>query len=306
MTLASKPPGAAMRPNATACPVGDAMWAPEPPVGYSASPPSVGLPRLYCGVASVPGRELRLVEALDSVLQQTYLPEAIVVTLATEYSRFPEPFDRAALSKYEAGGRVRVVEMADAGPISKLLGVLSFVEESGGEGWIVIMDDDLVYRPPTLGAIAARISSDEGLGWAYGRPVPSLAAVYTWHKYMLHDLPVPQGADTIAVHSSNLGCVRQFHTALVAREPNFFFHDDVLLGFYFYVHGLAVHELDMPPGGKRIYTQTDLWSAGALHSMKGDKSRAALNAQVRRRPAKPSRARAARERRLALLPTTGV
>ena len=99
-----------MNATPTVCPDGDGMWAARPPPLASAWPPRPweNRFRVYCGLASVPGREQRLVSAVDSLLAQTHLPERVVISLAPKYTRFAKPYDRAAL-----GGKVALFETGD-------------------------------------------------------------------------------------------------------------------------------------------------------------------------------------------------
>jgi len=239
-----------------------------------------------CGVASVPGRELNLIAAIDSLLSQRHFSCAtIVVSIARVYRRFTKPFDREQVQRrFAREPAVKLlVASDDAGPISKLFGVLSVVEASRRQAWLVLIDDDHVYRPRMLQALAANVTE------AARRP-GSTRRVYTFYSYglMRSHLRVAQGSDMIAVHSSALRCVRRFYLKLLAHERRFFLHDDVALAAFFFARGLTVHRLRVSdaagPGYPTVYLQSNRSKqrllGDGLFFLRGNVSRAALNRRL--------------------------
>ena len=138
----------------------------------------------------------------------------------------------------EFGPRVEVVRCGhDWGPGTKLLGSLDALPE---ESYLVLADDDVIYKPSFLsGLIAAQIADH--------------AASFSYYVHFTGGLPVGQGCDGFSFWKPNLAGITDFARAHIAETP-YRLHDDLWISYYLATKGVLVKMIP-PPDGSFIYEQ---------------------------------------------------
>jgi hypothetical protein len=176
---------------------------------------------------------------VQSLFDQTVTPEKIFVCIPRSYRRFgdpdPLPFD---LSRF--GDRVELVRPAqDFGPGTKLLGSLDLVPRTP-EALLVLVDDDMIYRPHMLATFRDHFEANPGRA----------ASFYT---YRYKGLRVGQGADGFALPAGRLDGIRDFHRAASAC-PEAFFVDDLWLSYFLWLKRIPIDDLKAHVGaGEYIF-----------------------------------------------------
>lgn len=112
------------------------------------SEPSVPRPRIVVSLTSIPPRYPRLVETLQSLLNQSIPPDAIYLNVATSYAReFGDELDELPprIAKLR---KVTVNYCEDFGPATKIIPTLDL--ETDPETVIITADDDVAYHPEMI------------------------------------------------------------------------------------------------------------------------------------------------------------
>lgn len=199
----------------------------------SVSDHATALPRILVSLTTIPARMKGLDRCMDSLAAQTCPPERIFVCIPMRYRRFemtgPLPLD---LSRF--GDRVEIVRCAeDYGPGTKLLGSLDHLPT--GEGaLLVLVDDDMVYRPHMLESFARNFVAD-----------PRTAA--SFHTYRYRGVTVGQGADGFAVPVDALGGLRDYWRE-VRKCPESFYVDDLWISYFLWMKRVPIVDLSTHAG----------------------------------------------------------
>jgi hypothetical protein len=185
-------------------------------------------PRIYVSLTTIPPRMANIGACVQSLLDQTVAAEKIFICIPQTYRRFgsadPLPID---LSRF--GARVELVRPAqDYGPGTKLLGSLDLVPRTP-ETLLVLVDDDMIYRPHMLATFRDHFATKPG-------------SAASFHTYRYKGLPVGQGADGFALPASRLDGVREFHRAAAAC-PEAFFVDDLWTSYFLWLKRIPIVDL---------------------------------------------------------------
>ena len=230
------------------------------PGGQATSRVAGGSPRvpLYVGLTTLPSRIHRLRTTLDSLCCQTRLPDAILLCLPRWSIRENCAYDRPGwLDEYAP--LLRIVDCEeDCGPGTKLLGCLDHLPE---QGCLVLVDDDMAYRPFLLDCL-------------YRRQVADPRSSFSFWTYSFEGIDVGQGADGFSFHIPNLAGIREFAERAVGH-PQLRFEDDLWISAFLKRAGICVrslrHEL---PDDKDVYEAAH--RVNQLRDMEGVHARQAV------------------------------
>jgi hypothetical protein len=195
---------------------------------------------------------------VQSLLDQTVAAEKIFVCVPQNYRRFgdpdPLPFD---LSRF--GERVELVRPAqDYGPGTKLLGSLDLVPRTP-EALLVLVDDDMIYRPHMLAGFRDHFAANPG-------------SAASFHTYRYKRLNVGQGADGFALPASRLDGIRDFHRVASAC-PEAFFVDDLWISYFLWLKRIPIDDLKASAGAKEYIFEHIYNDAQALNREVGATAR---------------------------------
>ena len=200
--------------------------------------PSAARPRTFVSLTTIPPRLGNIETCVNSLLEQTAAPEKIFICIPRNYRRFgvPDPLP-SELSRF--GERVEIVRPSeDFGPGTKLLGAFDRIPRDPNVQ-LVLVDDDMIYRPYMLAAFGEHFSANPG----------SAASFYT---YRYKGLPLGQGADGFALPASLLGGVREFYREAV-KCPEAFFVDDLWISYFLWLKRIPIVGLEPRPGDQYIF-----------------------------------------------------
>ena len=168
--------------------------------------------------------------------------------------------------------RLLINRCKDYGPLTKLLPTLALIPDD----CILIVIDDMSYQLDAIKHIAERQQLELDKAFSYYvypySPVGSAGPV----------IQVPQGADMISMYGGQAkkftGWFRRFLASSSLTEDSYaespcFFTDDLLLGYYFQLEGIALQQVF--PEQRNIYIPHCAVSPSKfnLNRQKGERSR---------------------------------
>ena len=107
--------------------------------------------KIYISISSIPPRQHQLINVIDSLLNNSVLPEKIIINICKNYDRYPNQiFDLTLLEKYKDNELIKInLVDNDYGPITKIVGYLDELLklEDIDNKYILTADDDLLYKP---------------------------------------------------------------------------------------------------------------------------------------------------------------
>jgi hypothetical protein len=185
-------------------------------------------PRIYVSLTTIPPRMANIGACVQSLLDQTVAAEKIFICIPQSYRRFGSP-DPLPIDLSRFGERVELVRPAeDYGPGTKLLGSLDLVPRTP-ETLLVLVDDDMIYRPHMLATFRDSFAANPG-------------SAASFHTYRYKGLPVGQGADGFALPAALLDGIREFHRAASAC-PEAFFVDDLWTSYFLWLKRIPIADL---------------------------------------------------------------
>jgi len=183
---------------------------------------------MYVSLSTIPKKFPNVSTTIDSLLNQTMLPTAILLHISKKYSfrcgdtTIPEA-DIAALRNKYHGTLVHInILENDYGPGTKLLGAL----ESGlvpRDARIIIVDDDVVYLPTFLEKLSAGnhlVAANVG--------------------YKMKNIMVGEGFGGFLMNINVLDGFINFYEQIKTLDyVNY--HDDIYISFYFHIRNIPIH-----------------------------------------------------------------
>jgi hypothetical protein len=196
---------------------------------------------LIVSLTTLPSRIHLLRPTLDSLASQTHKPDGIFLCLPRWSTREQCAYERPSwLSAYEP--LVRIVPCdEDYGPGTKLLGCLPHLPNPC---CLVIVDDDLVYRPFVLKVLYERQMADIRSSFSFCTdPMPPVRP--SVNEVIVE---VGQGADGFSFFSSNLDGIIQY-AETVLQNPHLRLVDDLWISAFLSLKGIPVRGLaqELPP-----------------------------------------------------------
>ena len=248
--------------------------------------------RFYVSIATVPGREALLPLVVHSFLKQRRVPDRVLVLVPRAFTMRESTSSNALrgtvdLTRLPKHPRVEAVSCErDDGPGTKLLCALPRVLElergpgatNSGVPWLVLADDDRIYRPwlleqlelaildgsgsnraaysfktqdvwfvrPRQGRCFAPCKCPDGPGRCTGRQYLGARAMLAWRSVRLPSdtppaLTLGYGADSFAIPLSSLGFAPHFFSCAVRYDRLISMHDDFWISAFLRLqHNLTV------------------------------------------------------------------
>lgn len=226
-------------------------------------------------LTTIPSKFATVHRTIDSLLQQTLPPQSILLNIPKKYTfRMQgsiEPHLIEALRERYIHQPV-IIHLLDHddGPGTKLLGIRPCFDDicTSADTFVVLVDDDMVYKPYMLSTFADYLQRCPGTRTA------------SFYCYQLMGITVGQGADGFCVASHLLPGLFAYIDKIKDVDI-LLYHDDVYISFYFYLNNIPIHHI-VPPNRDFIYERTPACDVDALRHITGACSRDYLNQEVPR------------------------
>jgi hypothetical protein len=225
-------------------------------------------------LTTIPSKWDTLHLTLDSLLQQTLLPIAIVIQIPLVYSlRFsgaeisPEQMD--SLQKKYAETPILFHRVAhDYGPGTKLVGLFlndawKHRVENERDTFVLLVDDDFIYQPYMIDYFDKCVHLNGNI---------EVASYYVYRNR----IKVGQGADGFFIRLPLLSKFMDYFRVL-EKEDYLLYHDDMYISYYFFVLCKLIHEIRPPHKGEGIYLPHAGSAKDALFFLEGKYARNQLN-----------------------------
>jgi hypothetical protein len=182
---------------------------------------------IYISITTIPKRIKNIQKSIDSLLQQTKVPDKIFINIPTKYKRFKEIIENEDIPKFNEK-KIEITRCEDYGPGTKLLGSLHKIKK---DSLVILADDDHSYENYMV----------EKFHYFYSK-APENA--YSFYVHPLNNFGVGQGADGFAINSNFLNGVDKFYNEVIKNNNELFIHDDLWTSFFlFYVKKIKILSL---------------------------------------------------------------
>ena len=182
---------------------------------------------IYISITTIPKRIKNIQKSIDSLLQQTKVPDKIFINIPTKYKRFKEIIENEDIPKFNEK-KIEITRCEDYGPGTKLLGSLHKIKK---DSLVILADDDHIYENYMV----------EKFHYFYSK-APENA--YSFYVHPLNNFGVGQGADGFAINSNFLNGVDKFYNEVIKNNNELFIHDDLWTSFFlFYVKKIKILSL---------------------------------------------------------------
>lgn len=214
-------------------------------------------------LTTIPSKFDNIHFAINSILNQNLLPEMIVINIPKVYDfRFEnltisEEKINIFLEKCPNKNIVINRIEKDYGPGTKLLGLLNMNMNIDPNTYIILVDDDLIYKPHMIKYFDIFCKNEVA-------------------SYCICDnikINLGQGADGFFIKYKTLSYFLQYYN-LIKDQVNLFFHDDFYISYYF---KLLNKKIFLIPYKELIYKKSIISELDALHNIKGEHGRKNLN-----------------------------
>ena len=192
----------------------------------------------FVSMTTLPSRIDRIRPTIESLLGGSHVPDKVLIALPSFSQREQRDYVVPAFFD-EFGPSVEVVRCSqDWGPGTKLLGSLDALPE---KSYLVLADDDVIYKPSFLSGLIAAQSADH-------------AASFSYYVYRTGGLWVGQGVDGFSFWKPNLAGITDFARVHIADTP-YRLHDDLWISYYLATKGVQIKRVS-PPDGSLIYEKS--------------------------------------------------
>jgi GT2 family glycosyltransferase len=221
-------------------------------------------------LTTIPSKFDNLHLTIDSIVNQTVLPDKIIVNIPNVYNfrmnstSISEDKINDFVDKYPNVIVNRLDQ--DFGPGTKLLGLFhSNLIEPDNNTYIVLVDDDLVYKPYMIEYFDNYIKQNPNI---------EIASFYVYNHEHIN---VGQGADGFFIKQNTLTHFLQYYNE-IKEEDYIHYHDDFYISYYFHLIDKQIRFIQ-PPHHCLIYDLSINSDIDALRLLEGKYSRGNLNAK---------------------------
>ena len=231
---------------------------------------------LYVSLSSIPGREKYLIDTLKSLVNQNVKPKLIIVNLCESYKRFKdEKYNFKYINKEKKFFKnnkilININYSDDYGPITKLFGYLNKINKCKDKiQYIVIVDDDLIYRNNMLENIFKKIKKDS-------------SKCYSFCVDEIDNMKIGKGADSFSLNLNFLDDIMLYYDLILKDNSLWFYHDDFIISSYLFLKNIDICDLRKEYNLKNnIYVLNGNMNKRALHNLEGNKTPENLNKKLR-------------------------
>ena len=227
-------------------------------------------------LTTIPAKVEYIYNTLDSLLCQTMPVKAIVINIPASYSlRFDNAsIDSNSIEKIKDTYKNKNIIINhienDYGPGTKLLGLLQsyILDDYSKESFIVIVDDDLIYKQDVIETFHKRYQLDNNINFA------------SFWGYEYNDVYIGQAADMLFIKKKHLSVFNSYFN-IIKQYNRLLFHDDFYISYYFYLLNIPLiiieqQENNIEQQENSIYDITDAINIDALNNLEGELSREEL------------------------------
>jgi hypothetical protein len=192
-------------------------------------------------LTTLPSRIGKIRDTLDSLLEQTVVPDKIFLSIPDRSLREGSSYVLPEWLANKILPRVDVVHCdQDYGPGTKLLGCLPHITRPA---CLIVVDDDLKYSP----FVVERL---------YQAQVTQRDSSFSFFVYRQGPFPIGQGADGFSFYTPNLEGIGEF-ARLALRSPQLVVTDDLWISAFLRNRGIRVRSVrsQLKPGDV-VYAET--------------------------------------------------
>ena len=221
---------------------------------------------MIVSLTTIPSKFDNLYLTIDSLIHQTVLPSKIIINIPKQYNfrihgEIPESKIVEFETKYSKYNCIINKVDTDYGPGTKLLGLLtSELMNIIKTDYIVLVDDDLIYKPYMIETYMN--SFETGSCWVYN----------------YNNIKIGQGADGFLIKLNQLDAFLHYYN-LIKDQDYIHYHDDFYISYYFHLINKPVQYIK-PPNNCLIYSEHPDTYTDALCKISGKYSRQNLNENI--------------------------
>ena len=223
-------------------------------------------------LTTIPTKFDNLYLTIDSIVNQTVKPDKIIINIPKIYNfrmnsmSIPQDKLNEFIDKYSKNNVIVNMIDQDFGPGTKLLGLFhSNIIESTDNTYIILVDDDLIYKPYMIEYFDNYTKLHDNI---------DVASFYVYN----HDhINVGQGADGFFMKQNTLRHFLQYYN-VIKHEDYIHYHDDFYISYYFHLIDKHIQFIQ-PPHYCLIYDLSINSDIDALRLLEGKYSRGNLNAK---------------------------
>jgi hypothetical protein len=210
-------------------------------------------------LTTIPSKFESIHFSIDSILKQTILPEKIFLHIPKVYNfRFENqeiPLEKIDKFKEKYPNIIVNIIDKDYGPGTKLLGLFcnNIIENIGPDTYIILVDDDLTYKPSLIEGFN-KLNESKNI------------EVASYYCYTYKKITIGQGADGFFIKKNTLDSYLKYYD--IIKDQNYiFYHDDFYLSFYFHLLEKKIIRIRFKT---TIYNSNIITHLDALHKLKGE------------------------------------
>ena len=198
--------------------------------------------KFYVSMTTIPSRIFYIYKTIDSILLQTHLPEKIYVNIPKYYKRFnktiiscypnltSEMYELEKIKlKYKSIVEINIID-DDYGPGTKLLGLLTINNKYNNDDFVLLIDDDVIYKKDAFDIIYKNINILDNKN------------AYTFHSYDWNGLIIGQGSDIFVLPINCLDDIINFYQ-IIKPYQFIFLHDDIWISYYLMKKSIKINKL---------------------------------------------------------------
>lgn len=189
---------------------------------------------IYVSMTSIPGREESVQRTLDSLLEQSVSPTKTFFSICNRYKRFSDKkYDESYLEKYISNNQIKLIHAEeDYGPVTRLFSALDNIEPNDNIQYILLLDDDAIFKPYLVESYFDEISKDPTHSYSYS----TAEAGFGYYRE-------GQCADSWAINIKHLKYIREYHETCISDEEDWFNQDDYLISSYLYITNTQIRPM---------------------------------------------------------------
>lgn len=225
-------------------------------------------------LTTIPSKFDYLYLTMDSIINQTMLPTKIIINIPKIYN-FRMNKDEIDLdkinnfiNKYSMHNCFINFLNEDYGPGTKLLGLLNsdiITSMDISNTYIILIDDDLIYKPYMIETFDEEIKSKN-------------IEVGSFYVYNHNMIKIGQGADGFLIKLNKLDKFLNYYD-IIKKLDYIKYHDDYYISYFFYLINTDIIYIK-PPNDCFIYDLHDKTFTNALRELSGKYSRENLNEKL--------------------------